>query len=205
MYYTGNDLCAQSYDDVTGSSEYGDDLLVAMKYLVLNGHVAARGTKIYVPAFLPVTALLHEKSILEHKIRLHGEEVTCQEARERLFAPKTPQNESVVDPMFKLFSAFVPPSPVLLCPTLFSQAAQDSSRQSLLANRIRAYRDAQKKAVDEFNDWRGQKHPAKAFEAKYLADPEQIRFEGGDVAGDCFHLSAAGQSKVASALLRGMR
>jgi lysophospholipase L1-like esterase len=74
-----------------------------------------------------------------------------------------------------------------------------------LANRIRSYRDAQKKAVQDFNEWRGQKHPARAFEAIYLEGTEQIRFEGADVAGDCFHLSAKGQGKVASAILPALK
>ena len=99
----------------------------------------------------------------------------------------------------------MPPSPVLLCPTLFGKMAEDSVRQSLLANRVRGFRDAQKKAVDEFNQWRALKFPGKAFEAVYVEATETIKFDGGDVAGDCFHLSAAGQGKVASALLTKLR
>ncbi len=205
MFYSGNDLCAQSYEDISSAQDYGDGLLTGMKYLVLNGHVSPRGTRIFLPAFLPVTTLMHEQSILDRKIRLHGDEVTCREAREKLFSAKTPKNLESDDPRLQIFSAIFPPSPVLLCPTLFSPAAQDSARQTLLANRIRAYRDAQKKAVQDFNEWRGQAHPAKAFEAVYLDGPEQIRFEGADVAGDCFHLSAEGQGKVASAILPGLK
>lgn len=205
MYYSGNDLCAQSYEEISSAQDYGDGLLKGMKYLVLNGHVSPRGTRIFLPAFLPVTALMHEQSILDRKIRMHGEEVTCREAREKLFSPKTLQQQESDDPRLQVFSAIIPPSPVLLCPTLFSPAAQDPTRQTLLANRIRAFRDAQKKAVLDFNEWRGQKHPAKAFEAIYLDGPEQIRFDGADVAGDCFHLSAKGQGKVASAILPGLK
>jgi hypothetical protein len=215
FFYTGNDLCAQSFDDVIAASDYGDELLKGMKYLVLNGHADARGTKIFIPGFLPVTTLLHEPTILEHKIKLHGEIVSCKEARDRLFGPKLDQTKPVPatkvesdlmsDPRFQVFSAFMPPSPVLLCPTLFGKMAEDSVRQSLLANRVRGFRDAQKKAVDDFNQWRGLKFPAKAFEAVYIGVTETIKFEGSDVAGDCFHLSAAGQGKVASAMLTELR
>jgi hypothetical protein len=205
LLYSGNDLCAQSYDDISLAEDYGDGLLKAMKYLVLNGHVASRGTRIYLPAFLPVISLMHEQSILDKKINLHGEQVTCREAREQLFSPKSPGNSEIQDPRFQVFSSFIPPSPVLLCPTLFSPAAADPARQSLLANRLRAYREAQKKAVQDFNEWRGFEHPSKSFEAKYIDAPEQIRFDGDDVAGDCFHLSAKGQSKVAAAILTGLR
>ena len=60
MYYSGNDLCAQSYEDISSAEDYGEGLLTGMKYLVLNGHVSPRGTRIFLPAFLPVTALMHE-------------------------------------------------------------------------------------------------------------------------------------------------
>ena len=136
---------------------------------------------------------------------MHGEEVTCREAREKLFSPKSPRNLDSEDPGLQIFSAIIPPSPVLLCPTLFSPSAQDPARQTLLANRIRAYRDAQKKAVHDFNEWRGRKHPARSFEAIYLDGPEQIRFDGADVAGDCFHLSAKGQAKVAATIMPGLK
>lgn len=205
LFYTGNDLCAQSFDLITSAEDYGASLLKAMKYLVVNGHVAARGTKIYLPAFLPVTALLHEPSIVNQKIRVHGQEMTCREAREKLFAPAANRYPNKEATLFQIFKDFIPPSPVLLCPTLFSPQAQDSARQSLLANRIRAYREAQQRAVEDFNEWRGRKHPAKAFEAIYLAGTEQIKFGGGDVAGDCFHLSANGQAKVAEAILKDLK
>jgi hypothetical protein len=204
MLYTGNDLCAQNYDEITSADEYGNNLLSGMKYIVINAHTPAQGSKIFLPAFLPVTSLINETSILERKIRLNGDEMTCKDARAKMFATKGSSTEGLDDSRFQVFKNFIPPSPVLLCPTLFHPAAQDGAKQTLLANRIRAYRDAQKKAVSDFNEWRGRRHPGKAFEAVYLDGPEQVRFTGEDVAGDCFHLSARGQGKVASAILRGI-
>jgi hypothetical protein len=208
FFYSGNDLCGQSVDDITLAETYGEGLLRGMKYLVLNGHADARGTTIYIPAFMPVTSLLHEPSILEHKVYLHGEEVTCREARARLFAPNPKTlgaNKHSEDPLFQLFSAFMPPSPVLFCPTLFSKMAQDSVRQSQLANRIRSFRAAQQKAVEDFNIWRGRRYPARAFDAAYIDATETLKFEGEDVAGDCFHLSASGQGKLTKAMMTRIR
>jgi hypothetical protein len=223
FFYTGNDLCAQTMDEIIDGEGYGQELLKGMKYLVLNGNADSHGTKIYIPGFLPVTSLLHEPSILAHKIRLHGEELTCQEARMRLFAPKIvakgdpksthdatvdghPKAETAdLDPQFQVFSTFMPPSPVLLCPTLFGSGQEDSTRQSLLANRIRSFRENQRKAVMEFNRWRGSKFPGRAFDAVYIDETETIKFEGLDMAADCFHLSALGQAKIASALYTRMR
>jgi hypothetical protein len=141
---------------------------------------------------------------LERKIKLNGDEMTCKDARSKLFATRGESTQGLDDARYQVFKNFIPPSPVLLCPTLFHPAAQDAAKQTLLANRIRAYRDAQKKAVTDFNEWRGRRHPGKAFEAVYLDGPEQVRFSGEDVAGDCFHLSAKGQGKVAGAILRGI-
>ncbi len=211
IFYTGNDLCTQRIDDIIEGQAYGQEILKGMKYLALNGNADANGTRIFIPGFLPVTSFLHEPSILAHKIRLHGEEVTCQEARTRMFGAKPPlKNEPVapvpdVEPEFALFSAVMPPNPVLLCPTFFGLGREDSAHQSLLANRIRSFREEQRKAVEQFNEWRGLKFPGRNISAVYIDETESIKFDGQDVAGDCFHLSAMGHAKIAQAMLTKMR
>ncbi len=206
FFYTGNDLCGGNIASLTSAEDYGEALLDGMKYLALNGHVAAQGTQIMIPAFLTVTHLLHEPSILAKKIRLHGEEVTCKEARDRFFARKaeTPSGD-VSDPKFLYFSMVMPPSPVQFCPTLFGRDREDSAHLSQLANRIRAYREAQKQAVEKFNDWRGKKQPSKAIDAVYVSATETLNFVGEDVGADCFHLSPEGQGKIARALFSAMK
>jgi lysophospholipase L1-like esterase len=208
FFYTGNDLCAVNTARMTDAETYGDYLLKGMKYLALNGHVSARGTKIFIPGFLTVTSLLHEPSIMQKKIRLHGEEVTCQEARDRFFERKTKAGatqQDITDPRYLYFSQVMPPSPVQFCHTLFGRGATDSAHLSFLANRIRAYREAQKTVVDAFNVWRGKTLPSKAIDAVYVAATESLTFEARDVGPDCFHLSAEGQAKVAQALVPALR
>lgn len=220
MFYTGNDLCAQSWDTMTEASEYGTNLQNALTYLARNGRSAeGETTVVYLPAFLPVTALLNEPSISEKKIKFYGTELTCAEARKRMFAApdvvisEDSKTKLPEDPRYSLFAQFMPPNPALLCPTLFAQTAQDGQRQSQLANRIRAYRDAQREAVRTFNKTmeerktksEGQNQNWARVEAKYIDTTEIIRFLGEDVGGDCFHLSAAGQGKIASALLKQMQ
>jgi lysophospholipase L1-like esterase len=208
IFYTGNDLCTQSIEEIIEGKDYGQELLKSMKYLTLNGHSDPKGTQIYIPGFLPVTSFLHEPSILSHKIRLHGEEVTCQEARTRMFGPKivdpkvlaAAPKEPEVEPEFALFRAVMPPNPVLLCPTFFGPGREDSAHQSQLANRVRSFREWQRKAVAEFNEWRGLKFPGNNISAVYVEETEAIKFDGQDVAGDCFHLSARGHAKIANAM-----
>jgi lysophospholipase L1-like esterase len=207
LFYTGNDLCSGRIGSVTTASDYGDSLLEGMKYLALNGHAHAQGTKIYIPSFLTVTTLLHEPSILAKKIRLHGEEVTCEEARNRFFARKAnvPPSGDTSDPRYLYFSMFMPPSPVQFCPTLFGPERNDSAHLSQLANRIRSYRDAQKNVVERFNEWRGKKLPSTAIEAVFVSATETLQFGGDDVGADCFHLSSEGQAKVARTLFSAMK
>lgn len=209
MLYTGNDLCAQSWDLMTEAKVYGDNLREALMFLARNGHNGKdEHSKIYLPAFLPITALLLEPSINEKMIPFHGTQISCAEAKKRMFAApeavNTTQKNTPDDPRYPLFAQFMPPNPALLCPTLFAHISEDSQRQSLLANRIRAYRDAQKIAVDDFNRDIKQHPTAAAIEAIYSDSPESIRFMGEDIAGDCFHLSATGHAKLASALLKQM-
>lgn len=210
MFYTGNDLCAQSLDTMTDAKLYGDGLRDALMYLARNGRSGKdEHTKVYLPAFLPVTALLLEPSINEKIIKFHGTQLSCAEAKKRMFAAPDPTTAAPKsnpdDPRFSLFAQFMPPNPALLCPTLFARVSEDSQRQSGLANRIRAYREAQKAVVEDFNRQIKLVPSAASLEAVYSDGPESIRFVGEDVAGDCFHLSATGHAKLASLLLKQMQ
>ena len=209
MLYTGNDLCAQSWDTMTEAKVYGDNLLEALLFLARNGHNASgERTAVYLPAFLPVTALLLEPSINEKMIKFHGTKISCADAKKRLFAAPevTPETlkQGPDDPRYPLFSQFMPPNPAMLCPTLFARISEDGQRQSLLANRIRAYRDAQKDAINSFHRQIKLMPSAAAIEAIYVDGSENVRFMGDDVAGDCFHLSPVGHAKLASVLLKQM-
>lgn len=210
MFYTGNDLCAQSWDTMTEAANYGANLKDAMLYLARNGHSAnGEQTKIYIPAFLPVTSLLIEPSISEKEIRFHGLTTTCADARKRMFAVPTSTSgkdpNAPADPRYPLFAQFMPPNPVLLCPTLFATTSEDAQRQSILANRIRAYRDAEQAAVTEFNSLMEKNKTAAKIAAVYVEGTGALRFMGEDVAGDCFHLSAAGHAKLATELLKQLQ
>ncbi len=209
MLYTGNDLCSQSWDSMTEASQYGAGLLDALRYLARNGQSApGESTVVYLPAFLPVTTLLNEPSINEKKIKFYGTETTCAEARKRMFAPPdsvlSDKAKIPEDPRYAMFAQFMPPNPALLCPTLFAQTPNDTQRQSLLANRIRAYRDAQKKAVETFNKTISENPTRAKIEARYIEETASVRFLGDDVSADCFHLSASGHAKVTDALLKQM-
>ena len=206
IFYTGNDLCAQTWEDMTTADDYGKGTLRTIEYLMRNGRADAGGTTIYIPGFLSVTHLLHDKSILAKKIKVYGETMTCEEARKRMFISQTVAVDDKLadDWRFMMFAQFMPPNPALLCPTVFSKGAQDPAKQGILANRIRAYREAQQKAVKDANAWISQHPEASGFAVKYISSTESIAFQGEDVAGDCFHLSPSGQAKVANALLPSM-
>jgi lysophospholipase L1-like esterase len=199
--FTGNDLCARSFDEMTDAKIFEDDYFRALVYLAVNGKSSQ--SKIYVPAFLNAASLVYEESILNKKIKFYDEEVTCQEARKQMFTAKSYKTPDDVanNPLFAAFAKFLPPNPVLLCPTLFQPYAKEEQRTSTIANRIRSFREAQEKAVERAAAWLQKNQPDRNLKFLFLPKAGQIAFTGDDVAGDCFHLSVNGQAKIADAIL----
>lgn len=208
MLYTGNDLCASTWELMVDAQTYGRGLKDAILYLARNGRAAPGTTvKVFLPAFLPVTTLISEKSILDKRIQFYGTELTCAEARKRMFAApeQTQGREQVSDYRYPFFAQMMPPNPALLCPTLFSRAADEPDKLSLLANRIRAYREAQREVVESMTKLFAENPSLTPLEIKYIDTTETIAFDAADISSDCFHLSATGHVKVAATLLRGIR
>lgn len=207
MLYTGNDLCAASWDTMTEASVYGYELQNAIRYWARQGrHSGDKPVRIYLPAFLPVTTLISSPNIAAKQIEFYGEKTTCGEARKRMFTPpkELAQRGPVDNSLYALFSQLMPPNPAMLCPTMFSPAADKPENQAILANRMRAYREAQRSVVETLNKEFAESKTPVPFELHYLASSEAISFHAEDIAGDCFHLAPAGQEKLAKTLLKEM-
>lgn len=207
MLYTGNDLCAPNWEGMTASAAYGEGLKQAILYFARNGRNSGGKTStLYLPAFLPVTTLISEESIANKTIRFYGSDISCSEAKKRMFsAPESVESRPIInDWRFAFFAQLMPPNPVLLCPTLFSKAASETANQSLLANRIRAYRDVQKSVVEEVTKEIAENVRLAKIDVRYIAATENVLFEGDDVAADCFHLGPKGHAKIAKTLIQGL-
>jgi len=204
ILFTGNDLCAATWGDMTSAESYGQDLRRTLQYLRKHGRSSEGKTvQLYLPAFLPITTLISSEAVASKNIVYYGEQTTCREARKRLFtaSEKDRLRGPVDDSRYLMFSQMMPPNPALLCPTIYSTASSEPENLSILANRMRAYREQQQAVTESLNrEWTSSKEKGPAMQIHYLASSAQINFEADDIAGDCFHLSAVGQHKLAKHL-----
>lgn len=211
LLYTGNDLCGQTLELTTTPEDFAKGLETGIRYALVNGTPAATvGSDIYVLSYLAVLQLLHDDAILKKKVYAHGKELTCKELREQSFAAQAGAAAAVVEapaggvPPPALFAWFMPPNPSAFCPTLFGGAEAVGAKSSdevigALANRIRAYREQEEKVVAKLQA--EAVAAGQAIRVQYLKGSGLVAFTPDDIAGDCFHLSASGQAKVARAAL----
>lgn len=76
---------------------------------------------------------------------------------------------------------------------------------SMVASRIRQYRQASEAAIREANLWRTSAHPQKNISFRYLDGLEKLQFEAADVTHDCFHISKKGHMKIADLVLQEIK
>jgi hypothetical protein len=106
-----------------------------------------------------------------------------------------------------LVSQFLPPNPALICATMFGrlpggQSADD--RHARIANRIRAFREVLVDAVDGARRDASRAGIGEAVKFDVVDESGALQFKAEDIAGDCFHLSAAGQESLARAIFSGL-
>jgi hypothetical protein len=200
LFFTGNDLCGPTLSMVTRKDDYGEQLKSGLEYLYRNGRPAAGGTEIHLVGFLGILQLLHADTILDQPVRAFGEMTTCRELRKKNYTPEEPKLNPDLPPEAWYFSMVMPPNPSAYCPTLFGRGI-GGSKENIgdLANRIRDFREIQKNMPKQFAD-RGDS----GFRLHYVETTTKLVFSGKDVAGDCFHLNAHGQSRVAATVLSGL-
>jgi hypothetical protein len=210
LLYTGNDLCGQTLEATTSPKDFATGLETGLRYALRNGTASApEGTDVYVLSYLGVLQLLHDEAILAKKVYAHGKEVSCKELREQAFeaaarveGAAAPATGASAPPAW--FTWFMPPNPSAFCPTLFGGLDGVPGRTSdevigALANRIRAFRDEEERVVARLAEVAAKE--GAPVRLHYLKSSGLVAFAPEDIAGDCFHLSASGQGKVARAAL----
>jgi hypothetical protein len=215
LFYSGNDLCAPAVNFVPNAEEYAADLSAGIEYImrVASSGGTPRGTDVYVVGFLGVLQLLHSPDILNKKVFAFGETVTCKELRDHGYGPGRESYRPQLPVTAWYFGELMPPNPAAFCPTLFGRGTVGGETQeqlvSTLANRIRDFREEQRKQVDAANlrlsasaEKFGQ---VSSLRFHYVDATTALTFTGDDIAGDCFHLSTGGQAKVADAVLSQMQ
>ena len=200
VFFTGNDLCARAIAFVETGEDYAQSLRRGLKYIIRNGQ-SAGPSRVHVVGFLGVLQLLHADSILQKKVKAFGEELSCQQLREKLAAPEN-WFDPKLPPEAWYFSMLMPPNPVRMCPTLFGRDPGNQDSIAVLATRIREFRRRQREVVDALNA--APQDQGNQIHFSYLEETTRLSFDGDDIAEDCFHLSIRGQSKVAEAVLRDL-
>ena len=84
-----------------------------------------------------------------------------------------------------------------MCPTLFGRNLdyRGDEQNTILANRMRTFREALQKSVKNANAYADREGVAVKFH--YLSETEKLKFRAEDIANDCFHLSEVGQKRLA--------
>lgn len=200
IMYTGNDLCGAVPEQITSPTEFSAQLTSGLEYIRRNGRpAAASGTDVYVLSYLGILQLLTSEDILNKKITAFGSNTTCRELRANGYRPadggeamaRTARAAGI--PWY--FQLFMPPNPAAFCQTLFGSGKGREATVNTLANHIRAYRDKQQAVVQAA----ARTNSDPALRLHLINDTAALKFTADDIAGDCFHLSVAGQAKVARA------
>ncbi len=204
IMYTGNDLCGQSMAETTTALDFGIELERGLLYMLRNGQVPAGGADVYLLSNLGILQLLRSESILSKPVRAFGGGMTCRELHAQGFRAKDPNYDPGLPPEAWYFSMFMPPNPLAYCSTLFGGFGPGRDAiVSALANRIRDYRERQARAVRRLNE--EAKLADKPVRFHMIDATADVTFVGEDIGEDCFHLSVAGQAKVARAVLSQLK
>lgn len=201
LFYTGNDLCGPTVNNITQKEQFEESLTSGLRYILRNTKPSNIQPTVYVVGFLGVPYILHVDSVLNHQIENNGKPMTCRELREVSYLPKDRPmtSDSSGDGPPEIFAAFFPPNPMLACPTLLASGKEGEKTRQLLANRVRTFREIERKIVAQLNKEAEQSN--KSIRFGYLGSTEKLIFDGPEMAEDCFHLSVKGQKKIANAIV----
>ena len=196
IFFSGNDLCANTLDTVTTGDAYEDKLMDTLKYLRRNGQAAPGGTKVYLMNPVGVLQVVTSASIQKKQVPYYGKTLTCREIQTKKPVPGAGvQMEEDAD-LVDLAVNFIASTPVGYCNTLFSIHDGDSQTQITLSNRLNQYRSALKSAAKKMNEFAGTD-----FVFYHLESSKDVLFEAEDIANDCFHLSLQGHYKIMDKVL----
>ena len=192
VMFTGNDLCSPYGDGVTSPELFHSNIEAAIK-LLASGAPHSEGTRLVLAGMLPITQLYQSASILDKKVKAHGREVSCRDLRESSFA--RPEGTPAKYLIPAQFSQVFPPNPSLMCPNLFAPEKLMKDQISEVATTASLYRDQLESIASTYSG------KTKGVSIEYIRELSKLTLDASDIAQDCFHLSAAGHSKIASKVI----
>lgn len=193
IFFTGNDLCGPTMQFVTAVDDYKNFLASTLDFIT-KGTPASGGTEVYILSQLGILQISGSSKILNKKVQAHGKIMTCREVANYNGQFKVDETLAQRSPETMLFN-LLPPSSASMCPTVFGKNFDDdgNDQRVRIASRIAGYRDSGYDLTKKFADnWKG-----KGINFIFLDSPAELVFNEELIAEDCFHLSAAGQAKLA--------
>lgn len=197
VFFADGELCSP----YTGTNAQG--LEQGLKYLVRNSRSSGYSPLVIVPALPAFGQFLHVEELLQKKISFAGSTMTCSELR----AKRMPEPVEVENLFSLMLGRLLVQNPARFCPGLFAvftDAKGQEEHITSLANRVRAYRTAQESVVSRVQAWADTNYSARRFRFVYVEGTATIEFKADDVTADCFHLSVAGQRKLAEPIIAAM-
>ncbi len=196
VFFTGNDLCAPNNDFLSlNLSDYSQTFKKNILRIsrLLEGR--SRPIKIVFPGFLQLQQLMSRDEILDKKVTAFGQNVSCRDLREAGFVAGDKKRKDKENPY--LLEYLLPPNPAFLCPTIFGSLAKNSDQVTYIANKVRFIRGEQQRIIKEVETNEAEFLQKNQVTLHYLNATENLLFNGEEISEDCFHLSIAGQAKLA--------
>lgn len=183
--FVANELCdplAFNMAPAEFSAAYGKMLRVQLQYLAkLPPH--PEGTRIVFLAPLDLANILTNPSLMSQPVSLQGDSTTCGQLRE---------DKGVSSRLTRLMQKIL----INECPAVFSSAQNVQERLA----RIKDLQAGQIQKLTEEIALFNQTAPPN-LRMMLGNSVRSINFQTGDLAGDCFHPSLAGHTRIANALL----
>jgi hypothetical protein len=211
MMFSYRDLCGADFESLTTAEEYVEALELSVKQLVKYGvSDPGESTTVWIVSFLPLLDRLIGDVVEARPVSFYGQSKTCGEAKRAMYLPdaeaKKKTDQAHDHPLYALFTQFVPPNPLLTCPTMHSLGSNTadkdttSKNESNLANRIRAYREGVVALEGRLNEYIGSTPSLARVRVKTLRSLDNFKYASEHIAQDCFSISPAGYLAMADGL-----
>ena len=205
VYFSTNDVCAAMKQMIVDDKIYIALVSEALEYFFKQAKPKIPNGKILLPAPINLTQFVNEKTIQDKEVYAHGKQTSCKELRTVAFrASKDYSPENIeVSPLINV----VPPNPATYCATLFNPKIATKETVQAVATMTKSYRVQLKKLASEMSRKlkSGAYRDFQGWSVVYSASSSEIIFDPSEVSNDCFHLSAKGQSRLATSILKDMR
>lgn len=191
--FTGNDLCSTPSFSITEPEDFEHQLVHGLERLKA-AIPHPDGTVIVMTNMLPITKLAQDASILNKSVKAYGSMKTCRELRETGFLPpKEYVHQSAVAKV--LPPQLFPPNPSFMCPNLFAPEKSMKENLTEIATTSGIYREVMERVSKTFQS------DSKNIKLLFVKEAAAMDLKPEDIAVDCFHLSATGQSKLSDMIM----